>query len=205
MASINYLSTIDLGKINRWNNVKAASITPISFPGQDANLTEGVDSLGIIAYYNIGGRVVGDFSTLQNTIQDIRAILDGAQISSVALRSPFVNARYGASSIRRQGHIGTNTHIVPNELKDTSAFFQTWNIDATDKIKCLTTGNVYEIATVDSETELTLASGDPFTTTGMPYAVTAFIDVKVLSFDVTWNLPGLNAFDYTLSVMQVKS
>jgi len=204
MVGIHYLSVgdIDLGKINRWQATKASSITPISFPGQDSNKTQGVDTLGIIAYINIGGRIVGTFETLQNAIYDIRTILDGAQTTSSVLRSPFINSKLGASSTRIQGHIGVNTSTSANKLVDSNANFSIWGITTSDKVKDLTTGTVYTISSVDSDTQLTL-SGDPFTSTGMPYAVTATMNVKVLSFDVVWGLPGLNYVDYTMSVMQV--
>ncbi len=210
MAGINYLNSIDLGKINRWVNTKAASVTPISFPGQDANLTEGVDSLGIIAYYTITGRIVGSFEELQNTLYNIRSILDGAQISSCRLSSPFVNCKYGDGSERRQGHIGVSKGIVvANYLTDTDANFETWNIQeesSYDIVKNLVTGSVYYITSVAGQNALQLnTSANPFSAAGIPYAVTATMDVKILNFDATWVTPGLNMVDYNLSVMQVKS
>lgn len=205
MAGINYLSiaNIDLGKINRWQSSKAASITPISFPGEDANLTEGVDTLGIIAYYTIGGRIVNTFETLQHTIYLIRCILDGAQTSSSVLRSPFVNAKVGQTSTRVQGHIGTNTHYLLNSIKDTTVDFNAMGIDTPDKVKNLTTGGVYDITLVTDEFLELDTVADPFPTSGIPYAVTASMNIKILSLDIIWNLPGLAFVDYTLSVMQV--
>ena len=202
MAGINYLNSIDLGKINRWQNVKAASITPISFPGQNSNLTEGVDTLGIIAYINITGRIVGTFETLQATIFAIRNVLDGAQVSSSKLYSPFINGTLGSAGTQIQGHIGTNTTATANKLIDNTANFISWGTTTSDYVKDLTTGRVYTISSRDSDTQLTI-SGDPFTTTGMPYAVTAAMNVKILSFDCTWGLPGLNYVDYNMSVIQV--
>jgi len=203
MTGIHYLNSIDLGKVNRWQNVKASTLTPISFPGEDANKTEAPDTLGIIAYYNISGRIVGGFETLQSTIYQIRAILDGSQTSASQLRSPFVNANFGASGTRIQGHLGSTTSVSSNELKDSTANFLSWGITTADYVKDLTTQNVYDIRDV-AETSLLLEAGaDPFTRIGMPYAVTASMNVKLLSFNCNWGLPGLNFVTYSMSVIQV--
>ena len=214
MAGINYLNTIDIGKVSRWQNVKASTLSPITFPLEDADRTEAVDTLGIIAYINIVGTIVGTFESLQNTIYLIRNILDGAQRSATQLRSPFVNGKLAAADIadpstQIQGHIGTNTTATANKLIDSTANFTSWGITTADKVKDLISGSVYRIASKDSETEITLNAadiatyGDPFTSTAMPYAVTATMDVKILSFDCTWVLPGMNFVNYQLAVIQV--
>jgi len=210
MADINFLNSIPLGKIFRFQDSKAALITPISFPGQNAERTKGVDTLGIIAYYNISGRMVGNFDTIQGYIYLIKLIADGAQFSSVKLQTPFINSKYynGSSSVRVQGNIGANTADAGSDdsLIDTGAAFEDWNITTNDYVKNLVTGAVSGIDSIDSQWVITCTDSifpetAPFTSKG--YAVTATINVKVLSFEVVWNLPGLNYVDYQLSVMQV--
>ncbi len=211
MADINYLGTIALGKINSWDDAKEATISPISFPGLDSGKTEGVDTLGIIAYFNLVGRFTGDFETIQGQIYDIKNIADGKQTSSRALKSPFINSNIytGTVKSRRSGFISVNTSQSANELIDSTANFDTWGIQGTDdsavtfdRVKNLTTGAVANVVSVDSATTLTI-SADIFTASAT-YAVTANINVKVLDFRVRWELPGLSYCDYSLSVMQVK-
>lgn len=209
MSDINYLGSIALGKVLSWQNTKAAPLAPISFPTQDSGLTEAVDTLGVIAYYNITGRFTGTFEEIQGFIFDVNNIVDGHQISSRMLMSPFVNSNIWNDSVepptkeRRIGHIGTNTSTDTNKLKDTNANFLTWKTTTNDKVKNLLTGVVANIVSIDSDTQLTL-DANIFTLTGTNYAVTANINVKVLSFEVIWELPGFSWCNYTLSVMQVR-
>lgn len=211
MSDINFLGTIPLGKIYSWEDSKGASITPISFPGLDAGKTEGVDTLGIIAYFDIMGTLTGTFEEIQVIIYDIKNIADGKQTSARGLISPFVNGSTytGSTKVRRTGNIGANTTATASKLIDSAANFSTWGQRedvlgvAQDKVKNLVTGDVAYIDSVDSETQLTLSS-DIFPNTGTPYAVTAGINVKVLDIKVRWALPGMSYCNYTLSVMQVK-
>jgi len=69
-------------------------------------------------------------------------------------------------------------------------------------VKNLLTGVVANVTGIDSETALSI-DADIFTTTGLSYAVTGNINVKILSFEVVWELPGLSFCNYTMSVMQV--
>lgn len=201
MADINYLGLTPLGKIQSWQDSKASSITPISFPGKDAGNTEAIDTLGIIAYVNISGRMTGKFQTIQSYIYAIKGICDGMQTSSTILRSPFVNAIDVNSNIR-VGSMGYVTSLTSSKCKDTNATFSTNGIRAGDIVKNLLQGTVATVVSVDSNTQLTL-DADIFASTGESYAVTAAINVKVLSFEVTWELPGLTYCDYTLSLIQV--
>jgi len=218
MADINRLATTQLGKINNWEDKKASTITPISFPGQNAELTEGVDTLGIISYINISGRLTGSFETMQSTINVIKTILDGAQTLPTTFFSPFINGtRVGTTltAVKRQGHIGTNTSVTSNKLVDSTANFDSWGVEdgkttdvdgvtmEADYVKNLITGEVANVTNVDSDTSLTLSS-DIFTSSGTPYAVTTNINVKVLSFDVRWEIPGMTYVDYQMSLMQVR-
>jgi len=206
MADINYIGSISLGKIQRWTDKKASTITPIPFPGKDSGQTEGIDTLGVIAYINFSGRWTGDFDNIQTYITSIKGIMDGQQTSSQTLKSPFVNA-YDRSSTLRRGSMGMTTSQEASKLKDTSALFLSRGTAAGDKAKNLVTG---QTATINSEgvsnKELTLSS-DIFPVTdpvvAYPYAVTAAMNVKVISVDVKWGLPGLSFCDYEISVMQV--
>ncbi len=202
MADINFLGAITLGKINSWEDKKAASITPVSFPGQDAGKTEGVDALGIIAYTNFQGKWTGKFATIQGYIAAIKGIADGKQTSSQALKSPFVNSR-DENSVLRFGSISTNTTTTSNKLTDSNALFVSRGTQVGDIVKNLNTGATATVTVVDSETQLTL-DADIFSTTGESYAVTATINCKVLSINVKWEPPGLSICNYTMSVMQVR-
>lgn len=206
MADVNQLGTIELGKIQTWDDTKAAGITPIAFPGEDSGKTEGIDTLGIIAYINISGRITGSFSTLQNTIYLIKSIADGKQISSQTFFSPFVNSDtyVGTVKTRRQGGMGTNTSVTVNKLVDTAALFSTRGVQVGDIVKNLSDGTSATVTAIDSETILSISS-DIFTASNTDYAYTCNIQVKVLSIDVHWELPGLNYLNYDLSLMQVKT
>ena len=200
MADVNYIGNTTLGKIQRWDDKKAASITPISFPGKDAGKTEGIDTLGVIAYINFSGRWTGSFKTIQGYIHNIKSIADGQQTSAQVLRSPFVNSKDDTDT-RRQGQLGTNTSTSSNKLVDSAGLFSTIGVQVGDIVKNLATGDTANV-TVVGATELTLSS-DIFTASNTSYAVTATINCKVLSIDVAWSLPGLSFCDYQISVMQV--
>jgi hypothetical protein len=220
MSDVNFLNEVSLGKIYDWRAEKTAEITPVPFPGQDAALTDGIDTLGVIAVHTIKGRLTGSFESIQNTIYDLRRIADGLQTSALPLRSPFVNSRYldrdaavldgdsasGADTVtleRRQGHIGANTATLAFGLFDANANFLTWGITTNDVVKNLVTGQTSAITAITGETSLALLS-DIFPASSTSYAVTATIDVKVLSFEHNWQLPGLNVCEYSMEVMQVK-
>ena len=208
-GDVNYLDTISLGKIIRWESKKIANITPIPFPGQNEGKTEGIDTLGIIRYLVFSGRFTGvatgsvsPFESIQNTLYGIQSILDGAQISAVKLYSPFVNGVDGNGN-RRQGAQGSTTATTSNKLVDSTASFITDGIQIDDKVKNLVDGEVTTVSGIDSETTLSL-SADKFVS-GQAYAVSANIYVKLLSLETRWELPGLSYCDYTISVMQVVS
>jgi len=202
LGDVNYLGSTGLGKIKQWAFKKAGTITPISFPGENSGLTEGVDTLGIIAYLNFRGRFTGNFVTIQDAIHNINAILDGRQISSTVLYSPFVNSR-DATNTRRQGSQGVTTSSTADKLKDTTASWNISGVQIGDKVKNLDTGDVALVNDIDSNTQLAI-DDDIFQNTGESYAVSANINVKVLKFDTRWGLPGLSWCDYELNVMQVK-
>ena len=96
-----------------------------------------------------------------------------------------------------------NTSTSSNKLIAGGANFTTWGIQVGDKVKNITTGEVANVTNVDSDITLTLDS-NIFPTSGVAYAVTATINVKVIDISINWDLPGLNFCDYTLAVMQVK-
>ena len=221
MADINKLGTINMGKINSYESKKASTITPISFPGQDAGLTEGVDTLGIISYINITGRLLGNFETMQATIYLIQRILDGAQTIPTTFFSPFINSRRIGTTltpIKRQGSLGKNDSTTANKLVDSTANFDTWGVEdgtvtdidgvtmEADYVKNLLTNDVATITNIDSDTILTFEA-DIFPVSGgdgVSYAVTTNINVKLLSFSVRWELPGMTYVNYTMSLMQVR-
>ena len=208
MADINFFAGFSLGKIQKWSDTKAAAMTPVSFPGKDSNLTEAIDTLGVIAYINFSGRWVGSFETIQSLIYNFKSLADGAQYASQPLRSPFVVSVFGpsASTVRVQGGISTNTTATTNKLIDSTANFSTFNQTTSDIVKNLITGDTATISSIDSDTQLTLSS-DIFPTsggTGVSYAVTATINCKILSIETNWELPGLSYCDYKMSAIQVK-
>lgn len=200
MTDLNYLSTIALGKINSFEGKKAAGITPVSFPGEDSDKTEAIDTLGIIAYFNISGTFTGKFEDIQGQIYDLRAIADGEQYAVLPLRAAHVNVKNNGN--RTIGNLGTTTTgTTGTTLKDSSANFATRHIVVGDYVKNLITGEVTTVATVVSDTELTLTA-DINLASGFAYAVTATMYVKVLSFDHRWEPPGATICTYSLSVIQ---
>jgi len=202
LGDVNYLGNTSLGKINKWESKKNSTITPISFPLQDSGLTEGVDTLGVIAYFNFGGRFIGNFTTIQTQIFNIRNILDGAQVSATVLYSPFVNI-VDSNATRRQGSQGVTTSSTADKLKDTTASWAISGVQIGDKVKNLDTGHVALVNDIDSNTQLAI-DDDIFQNTGESYAVSANMHCKILSFEIRWELPGLSWCDYTMSIMQVK-
>ena len=138
MGDINFIGNTTLGKIQRWDDKKAASITPISFPGKDAGKTEGIDTLGIIAYINFSGRWTGSFKVIQGYIFNIKSIADGQQTSAQTLKSPFVNS-VDSNDTRRQGQLGVNTSTSANKLVDSGALFSTIGVQVGDIVKNLIT------------------------------------------------------------------
>ena len=202
MADINYIAGISLGKVKSWTSKKASTITPVSFPGQNAGETEGIDTLGVIAFTDFDGQWTGTFATIQGYIASIKSIVDGAQLSSSVLRSPFVNTKT-TGDVLRFGSIGSNTSTSASKLIDSTALFVSRGVQADDIVKNLTTGDIATVTSVDSETQLAI-SADEFTTSGVGYAVTASMNTKILSLDVRWELPALSICNYKLSVMQVK-
>lgn len=216
MADVNRFSlpTFGMGKINSWEDKKDAGIVPIPFPGEDSEKTLGIDTLGIIAYWNISGRITDTFREMQDTIAKIKSIMDGKQTSWQPFYSPFMNYTYSVSGTKynRQGNIGKNTSVAAFTLTDSNASFLTWGIrkahtaqGATisgDVVKNLLTGEIAEVTNV-TENTLTI-NKDLFTSTNTPYAVSVHMACKLLSFNVRWELPGLNYVDYELSIMQVQ-
>ena len=210
VTDINWLGAIPLGKINSWKDPKASTLTPVSFPGQDAGATEAVDTLGVIAYTNIEGKFTGKFESIQGSISSIKNILDGNQLSVSTIRSPFVNSSTGITGAKtvRRGNISTNTSTNTNQLIDSTAEFSTFGIQAGDYVKNLITGTIAYVSAVSNYTltlDNTLGDGaDIFPESNTPYAVTAQIGCKILSFEPDWELPGLSYCRYTLSIIQVK-
>jgi len=205
VSDINFIGNISLGKVQVWEDKKAASMTPISFPGKDAGLTEAIDTLGVIAYINFSGRWTGSFKDIQSYIMQIKSIADGQQTSAQALRSPFVNSTDEDSNVK-VGLISTNTGFGTNTVSDTTSGvnFTTRGIVAGDIVKNLISG---ETATIVSggvaATTLTL-DDNIFSASGITYAVTATVNCKVLSIDARWELPGLTYCNYQISVVQVR-
>lgn len=204
MTDIHYIGTTPLGRIQGWDDEKTSGITPISFPGQDSGKTEGVDTLGIIAYFNIPGRWTGKFQLIQSYIASLKAIADGNQTSSQEFKSPFVNGNTysGLTKVARIGNIGTTTSVGASSLSDTTVSFTNLGIQVGDKVKNLITGDVANVTAV-AATTLSLDS-NIFSSSTTPYAVTATINIKVLSIKVRWEVPGLSYCNYDLSVMQVR-
>ncbi len=233
MTDINYIGTdaflIPLGKINSYIDSKDANLFVIPMPAADSSETEAVDSLGIAQYINIEGRMTGDFSSMQTKISQIKLLADGYQIAAFKFKSPFVSGSEGIYTVStvtippippatilpttvtvytktgtqlRQGNIGVNTAVLANRLVDSAAAFVTWGTQVGDKVKNLNTGDVATVTGIDSATNLALDS-DIFTASGVSYAVTATIKVKVMSISPRWELPGLGYVDYSLQLVQV--
>ena len=208
MSDINFLGTIPLGKIFTWSDAKITNLTTVPFPGQDSGVTELVDTLGTVATFTITGRMVGKFSTIQGYIFDIKNIADGLQLSTQRLMSPFINGNvYVADGLgvlvktRKIGNIGVISSVVASTLVDDTASFTTWNISTLDKVKNLITGAVSTISGAPTLTTIPLTT-NIFTVTGTPYAVTSYINVKVVSCNFRWELPGLSWCDYTIEFTQ---
>ena len=214
------LPTFGLGKVQNWEDEKDAGIVPIPFPGEDSEETLGIDTLGIIAYLNLSGRITGDFTDIQDTISIIKSILDGKQTSWQPFYSPFLNYTYTDSGTKknRQGNLGVNTSTNSNQLIDSGATFTTWGVRIAhvaqgstlegDYVKNLVTGAIARVSVV-TETTLTLiddagSPSDIFPNSSTPYAVTVHMATKLLSFKPRWVLPGLGYLEYDLSLMQVK-
>jgi len=202
MNSVNYINNTELGKIKSWTYDKKAAITPISFPGKDAGLTEGVDTLGVIAFIKFTAKMTGDFESIQDNLFALQNILDGKQTTASVLYSPFINAkdRYGD---RKQGAQSTVTSVaVANTLADNTANFSIQGVAAGDKVKNLTTGQTTTVTSVTSDQILAITD-DIFTETGQAYAVTVNIKIKLTGIKIRWELPGLGFCTYDLEAMQV--
>lgn len=209
MAAINFISGLSLGVVTDWEDSKDIFIMPLSFPGQDTGATQAIDTLGVIGKIKITGYLTGTFETLQNSIKSIKALADGFQTASFELQSPFVNASYyvggtGGTKTYRNGHIGITTSTSANTLGDSNAHFTTWNIQSGDVAKNLQTGSVANITSVTAGTLYLDADIFPVAGgSGIPYAVTATINVKITNFEVRWETPGLSYVYYELEVVQV--
>jgi len=201
MGDINYYDTITLGKINSWGSKKIAKIDPVTFPGQDAGYVEGIDTLGIFEVIDFEGRWTGSFKSIQGFISAIKNSADGNQDIGKVLKSPFVNQTDNSDTIRA-GALGTNTSAVTNKLVDTNGNFVGIGIQVGDIVKNFATEAIANVTVIDSATQLTL-DADIFPSSGVSYAVTANILCKILSFETTWELPGMNYCKYKLSVVQV--
>jgi hypothetical protein len=209
-GAINYIATfsgykLTLGKMRSFSDKKQTSIMPVPFPGQDAGKSEGIDTSGVVGLFVASGRMVGQFNTLQDNIYLIKNIADGLQTSSSILYSPLVNCK-DYNGTKRQGIISVTTdvsYIQPKSVVDSNASFLTKGIRAGDVVKNLNTGYTTTVASVASATMLVL-DDNIFSMAGESYAVTANINVKIISFEAVWELPGLSYVDYNLSVMQVK-
>jgi hypothetical protein len=204
LSDINFLYGIPLGKIKRWQGAKQSGIIPIPLPTQDAGEAEAIDGIGVIYTVRIVGQMVGDFLTLQNNIYAINNIIDGFQNSAVPLYSPHINSSTTGlvSKIKRCGHYGINTSVTTNRLVDSGTDFSQLGTRATDIVKNLVTGAT-AVVTSAALNHLNL-SANIFPNPGTPYAVTAYINVKLISFDHTYEIPGQRWVDYTLEVIQVK-
>jgi hypothetical protein len=204
---INWLQGIPLGMIDNYEVPKDSSIMPVSFPGEDAGKALGIDTMGVIAYINVSGRLCGTYTQINSSIYSIQNILDGNQISSMTFSSPLVStgAYVGLTKVRRQGNIGIATSATTGTLVDSTALFSTWGVQAGDRVKNLRTGEVSLITSVGNNKTLNLTTGSMAFVVGDTYAVTVSIQVKLLSFKPKWELPGLNYCPYDLSLMQVEN
>ena len=214
VTDINYIGGRSLGKIQAWANKKVGKLTPVTFPTRDSGWVEAVDEMGIFETIDFQGRWTGKFEQIQTNIAQIKRIADGQQTSSQSLKSPFVNTNEQAPDpddpdVLRIGNIAVNTTLDTNKLIDSSGGFVAKGIQINDLVKNLVTGEIAEVAAIDSATTLSLrevGGGAPkqlFTVANTAYAVTATMQCKVLNIDVTWGLPGLSWCDYKITVVQV--
>ena len=199
MSDINYLGTTPLGKIANFKSSKTSGITAISFPAEDGDKAEGIDTLGMVSYFTIAGYFVGQFSDIQTYIDNIRNIADGYQTVVSYIKSPYVNTY--VDDAQRRGNINVTSGLTTNYLVDGDANFISWNIKAGDIVKNLNTGTTANVVAPYIETSIQL-DADIFSAINEPYAITATMACKVLSFDTEWQLPGLNYCRYTLAIMQ---
>lgn len=219
-SDINYLLNIPLGKVQDWKDNKDTTLVPITTPTFNASRTYVVDTLGVGNQFAITGRLTGKYYDIQNRIWSIKELANGAQNDTVIpFRSPFVNSVFavfvGGSlvDLRKQGNISTNTSTEANKLKDTNALFTTWNVQTgsgtltnyPDLVKNLLTGEVSEIASGGVTAFALTLKDDIFPVSGgsgVPYALTATITVKILNTEFNWELPGLSYCDYKINVVQ---
>ena len=178
MADINFIGTPDylipLGKILSYSDNKNANLFVLPMPGEDASETEAIDSLGIVQYITIEGRMTGDFSSIQTKMAQLKRLADGFQMAAFTFKSPFVSSVESIYTYTdtwvpnpitpytfikvtvptktgvqlRIGNIGTNTSISTNTLIDSTAAFVTWGTQVGDKVKNMTTGEVATITTI---------------------------------------------------------
>jgi len=203
MGDVNFLAGVSLGKIQTWDYKKSSSITPISFPGENSGETEGVDTLGIISYVAFKGRWVGKFHDIQKNIALLNALADGNQYTPSTLQSPFVNVTT-TGDVLRTGIISSNTLAATDKLTDNTVDFVALGIQEGDVVKNLSTQATALVNTAVVDTHVLNLDTDIFPISGVGYAVTATMNVKILNIDTKWQLPGLSYCDYDISVIQVK-
>lgn len=230
MTDINFIkfgsTSIPLGKITRFEASKTAQLTVTTLPITDSGGTEAYDALGIAQYINITGIITGDFNDLQSIIIALKSKADGAQIDPFKLQSPFVCAQFGVIGTSSEGYnlysyvkgtLGSTTQTGTNKLIDDNISFLDIGTVVGDKVKNLITGEVAEVASIDDAHNITLTTygsaltGDIFQGDGAgghintPYALTATIWVKMLSFSERWELPGINYVEYNMGLVQTSS
>ena len=203
IGDVNFLGTTSLGKINRWEAKKTSTLTPISMPAGNSGETEAVDTMGVIAYINFDGKFTGSFMSIQDKMFALKNILDGQQIATTTLYSPFVNTT-DQYDTRRQGAQNTVTSLNTDFLNDSTAFFVIQGIHVGYKVKNLTTGHVSTVKTVYANGIQLELNDDIFSAIGEAYAVSANINVKIIDFNNSWVIPGINWCTYRLTVIQVR-
>lgn len=217
MADINFIQKVDLsgtatynlGKIQTFSMSKDANLFVITLPTQDSGATEAVDTLGVSVYIDITGTFTGTVKEIQSIIYGIQNLINGYQLTSAKLISPFVaaNTYVGTNIISRRGGLGTVSSFSTGKLIDNDALFTSWHTQANvDHVKNLLTGDVAKITSVDGQTQLTLdADIFPVSYAGssVPYAFTGTMNVKFMSFNPRWENPATGYCTYNLKLVQV--
>lgn len=212
--STTYIGTIQMGRVTRWKQSKESSLTPIPFPSRDSHMTEAVDTLGVVKFIEFSGRFTGKFGDIQAFIGDIYQILDGYQLAPHKIYSPFINGRFledpkVTAGVRRQGRIAYNTAVDSDKLIDANVNFNFIGVKPGDIVRNLRTGEIAYVRSLFTVNGLILEDGagnlkNLFTEVNTPYAVSVSINVKILKFEVTWELPGLSYCDYDIELIQVR-
>ena len=86
-----------LGQVNQIASTKDGNIIPIAFPGEDSDVTDTFDLLGVTRIMNVQGTFTGaDTAAVKTQVDVIEDLIDGNQENSV----DFVTDQFGTLSVK---------------------------------------------------------------------------------------------------------